>query len=134
MASRATEVAAIFPLPLIISAGLYKEKMVRFLIQSILSLSLPNRPRLKNPNAMNPEMPSALFSSLEREDTRNEIPPTAKKSDISEEVSIENVMALMQLYMNQYETVLEMAQKSGDIDRFINGMVHMFLYGVCGKP
>ena len=53
--------------------------------------------------------------------------------EISEHVSIENVLAFIQLYMNQYETILGMAQKSGDMDNFLEGMVDMFFYGVCGK-
>jgi AcrR family transcriptional regulator len=54
--------------------------------------------------------------------------------EISEEVSIEHVLAFMQLYMNQYESILGMAQQSGDMDKFFEGMVHLFFYGVCGKP
>jgi len=53
--------------------------------------------------------------------------------EISDDVSIENVLTFIQLYMNQYETILEMANKSGDMDNFLEGMVHMFFYGVCGK-
>jgi AcrR family transcriptional regulator len=54
--------------------------------------------------------------------------------EISEDVTIENVLAFIQLYMNQYETLLEMAKQSEDMDKFLEGMVHMFFYGVCGKP
>ncbi|HEY2494397.1 MAG TPA: TetR/AcrR family transcriptional regulator [Paenibacillus sp.] len=57
-----------------------------------------------------------------------------ESGEISEDVSIESVLAFIQLYMNQYETILEMAQKSGNMDQFLEGMVHMFFYGVCGKP
>ncbi|WP_409343605.1 TetR/AcrR family transcriptional regulator [Paenibacillus sp. MBLB4367] len=53
--------------------------------------------------------------------------------EISEDVSIETVLAFIQLYMNQYETLLEMAEQSRDMDKFLEGMVHMFFYGVCGK-
>jgi AcrR family transcriptional regulator len=56
-----------------------------------------------------------------------------KNGEISERVSVDSVLALMQLYMNQYETVLRMAGASGDTDRFIEEMVHLFFYGVCGK-
>jgi AcrR family transcriptional regulator len=56
-----------------------------------------------------------------------------ESGEISEDVSIENVLVFIQLYMNQYETLLDMAQKSGDLDKFLEGMVHMFFYGVCGK-
>ncbi|WP_274654738.1 TetR/AcrR family transcriptional regulator [Paenibacillus humicola] len=54
--------------------------------------------------------------------------------EISDEVSAENVLALMHIYMSQYETILEMAQQSGDMEKFFGGMVHMFFYGLCGKP
>jgi AcrR family transcriptional regulator len=53
--------------------------------------------------------------------------------EISEVVSIETVLAFIQLFMNQYEMLLGMAQQSEDIDKFLEGMVHMFFYGVCGK-
>jgi AcrR family transcriptional regulator len=53
--------------------------------------------------------------------------------EISDDVSIEVVLAFMQLYMNQYETIQDMAQQSGDMNKFYEGMVHMFFYGICGK-
>ncbi|BBH23433.1 TetR family transcriptional regulator [Paenibacillus baekrokdamisoli] len=53
--------------------------------------------------------------------------------EISDDVSTQNVLAFIQLYMNQYETILEMAQKSEDMNNFLEGMAHMFFYGVCGK-
>ncbi len=56
-----------------------------------------------------------------------------ESGEISDHISIENVLVFIQLYMNQYETLLDMAQKSGDMDKFLEGMVHMFFYGVCGK-
>lgn len=54
--------------------------------------------------------------------------------EISEDVSIENVLAFLNVYMNQYESILEMAQQSGNMNKFFNGMVHLFFYGICGKP
>ncbi|MBT2765812.1 TetR/AcrR family transcriptional regulator [Paenibacillus sp. ISL-20] len=53
--------------------------------------------------------------------------------EISPEVSTEHILAFIQLYMNQYESILAMAQQSDDMDGFLEGMVHMFFYGVCGK-
>lgn len=53
--------------------------------------------------------------------------------EIAEDVTIESVMAFMQIYMNQYETILEMAQNSSDEAKFLDGIVNMFFYGVCGK-
>ncbi|WP_370636419.1 TetR/AcrR family transcriptional regulator [Cohnella sp. CFH 77786] len=57
-----------------------------------------------------------------------------ESGEISEDVSDESVLVLMQLYMNQYETILGMAEQSGDTDAFFRGLVHMFFYGICGKP
>lgn len=53
--------------------------------------------------------------------------------EISPDVSIESVLAFMQLYMNQYEALLDMADKSADRDKFLEGMVEMFFYGLCGR-
>lgn len=53
--------------------------------------------------------------------------------EISPDVSVENVLAFMQLYMNQYEALLDMADKSADRDKFLEGMVEMFFYGLCGR-
>lgn len=53
--------------------------------------------------------------------------------EIPARVSAEHVLAFIQLYMNQYQTLLEMAERSEDKDSFLEGMVHMFFYGICGK-
>jgi len=54
--------------------------------------------------------------------------------EISADISTESVLCLMQLYMNQYELILEMAARSGDMDKFLENFVHMFFYGICGRP
>lgn len=56
-----------------------------------------------------------------------------ESGEISPDVSIDNVLAFMQLYMNQYETLLDMADKSADRNKFLEGMVEMFFYGLCGR-
>jgi AcrR family transcriptional regulator len=56
-----------------------------------------------------------------------------ESGEISPDVSTEHVLAFIQLFMNQYESILAMAQQSDDRDGFLEGMVHMFFYGVCGK-
>lgn len=53
--------------------------------------------------------------------------------EIAEDVSVESVLAVLQIYMNQSEQLLEMASRSGDTDTFFEGMFRMFFYGVCGK-
>ncbi|WP_442602361.1 TetR/AcrR family transcriptional regulator [Paenibacillus sp. KN14-4R] len=54
--------------------------------------------------------------------------------EIPESVTVEGALAFIQLYMNQYEVMLEMAERSGDVDKLFESMVHMFFYGICGKP
>lgn len=54
--------------------------------------------------------------------------------EIAKDISIETILAFIKLYMNQYDNILDMAKRSGDMDQFLEGMVHMFFYGVCGKP
>lgn len=54
--------------------------------------------------------------------------------EISAAVSVESVLTLIQLYMNQYETLLEIAQASDRMDELLEGLVHLFFYGICGKP
>lgn len=54
--------------------------------------------------------------------------------EISPDVTLEHVLAFIQLYMNQFQTLLQMAQQSGDVDGFLEGMVHLFFYGICGRP
>lgn len=56
-----------------------------------------------------------------------------RSGEISEEVSVDSVLAFIQLYMNQYETILQMAEQSEDTEKYLEGMVHMFFYGICGK-
>ncbi|WP_410772464.1 TetR/AcrR family transcriptional regulator [Fontibacillus sp. BL9] len=53
--------------------------------------------------------------------------------EIAPDMPVENVLAFIQLYMNQYQTILNMATQAPDRDKFLEGMVHMFFYGVCGK-
>jgi hypothetical protein len=38
------------------------------------------------------------------------------------------------MYMNQYEKVLEMAERSGDPETLLTGLVRIFFYGICGRP
>lgn len=54
---------------------------MRCLIQSIFSLNLLIKSRLKNPNVINPEMPRAFFSSLHSDDTRKQMPEMAKEQE-----------------------------------------------------
>ncbi|MCD1259271.1 TetR/AcrR family transcriptional regulator [Paenibacillus athensensis] len=56
-----------------------------------------------------------------------------QNGEISAHVSAESVLALMRVYMNQYEQMLNMAQQSADVEAFLEGMVHLFFYGICGK-
>lgn len=81
-----------------------------------------------------------LASYIEKQYKEKTIPLTVRlieegknSGEISNDISIESVLGFIQLYMNQYENLLKMAQQSGNIDKFLEEMVQMFFYGVCGK-
>ncbi|MDF2723182.1 MAG: TetR/AcrR family transcriptional regulator [Paenibacillus sp.] len=82
-----------------------------------------------------------LAAYFERQIRERSIPMTERiiregkmSGEISDDVMTENVLAFMMLFSNQYDLILEMAQQSGDMDRFLEGMVQLFFYGICGKP
>lgn len=97
------------------------------------------------------DIPPALLKSIVGEDPElaayiektyreQSIPMTVRiieegkaSGEIAPDVSVASVLAYIQLYMNQYEALLAMADKSEDRDVFLEGMVHMFFYGLCGK-
>lgn len=81
-----------------------------------------------------------LASYIEKQYKEKTIPLTVRlieegkhSGEISNDISIESVLGFIQLYMNQYENLLEMAQQSGNMDKFLDEMVHMFFHGICGK-
>jgi AcrR family transcriptional regulator len=56
-----------------------------------------------------------------------------EKGEISDKVSIPTVLAFIQMFKAQSNELLEMAQQSGNLDEFIEEMVHIFFYGICGR-
>jgi len=57
-----------------------------------------------------------------------------EKGEIPEDVPTESILVLIQMYMNQYEKVLEMAERSGDPETLLTGLARIFFYGICGRP
>ncbi|WP_222430771.1 TetR/AcrR family transcriptional regulator [Cohnella terricola] len=56
-----------------------------------------------------------------------------RSGEISEDVSVDSVLAYMQIHMNQYETILDAAQRSENPESFFDGITRLFFYGICGK-
>lgn len=56
-----------------------------------------------------------------------------ESGEISSKVSTDSFLAFLNMYMKQSKELLEMAEKSGNMD-FIDGISHLFFYGICGKP
>lgn len=78
MANRITQSCVRSPLPFTNSEGLYNVKIVKFFNQSTLSLIFLIISKLKKPKIIIPEIPRPFFSSLAKDETKNEIPPNAK--------------------------------------------------------
>lgn len=86
--------------------------------------------------AEDPEL-TAYIEKMYREQS---IPMTVRiieegkaSGEIAPDVSVDHVLAFIQLYMNQYEALLDMADKSEDRDAFLEGMVNLFFYGLSGR-
>ncbi|WP_219835050.1 TetR/AcrR family transcriptional regulator [Paenibacillus sp. R14(2021)] len=91
---------------------------------------------IKELMAGDPEI--ALY--IERQYREKSLPMTARiieegkeSGEIASSVSTPNVLAFIQLFMNQYDRILDMAQNSGDRDGFLEGMLELFFYGLSGK-
>jgi AcrR family transcriptional regulator len=82
-----------------------------------------------------------LARSVEQEYTELTLPATVgmlqewkDRGEISKSIEVEHVLAFMQLFKQQRELILTMAEQSGDMEKFLDGMAHLFFYGVSGKP
>jgi AcrR family transcriptional regulator len=56
-----------------------------------------------------------------------------KNGEISSKISTQGLMMYINISMKYYQEFLGTIKKSGNMD-LINEMLHIFLYGICGKP
>jgi len=83
----------------------------------------------------NPEM----FSYVETEYQNQVIPLIVKmvedgkaSGEISGKVSVSAVLFFLQIYLRSAGEMLETARKQEDMDAFLEEVVHLFYYGICG--
>ncbi|WP_158630179.1 TetR/AcrR family transcriptional regulator [Cohnella sp. AR92] len=55
------------------------------------------------------------------------------RGEITEKVSTESIMAYIQFMKERMAPMLDLLEKSGDTDRFLGDMIHLFFYGISGK-
>ncbi|SEO12209.1 transcriptional regulator, TetR family [Paenibacillus sophorae] len=55
------------------------------------------------------------------------------RNEISSKVSVNSVLIFMNFYMQNAGEMLEIAQKQDNRDAFLEEMVHIFFYGICGR-
>ncbi|AKG37596.1 TetR family transcriptional regulator [Paenibacillus durus ATCC 35681] len=55
------------------------------------------------------------------------------RNEISSKVSVNSVLIFMNFYMRNAGEMLEIAQKQENRDAFLEEMVHIFFYGICGR-
>ncbi|WP_379136204.1 TetR/AcrR family transcriptional regulator [Paenibacillus sp. sgz500958] len=53
--------------------------------------------------------------------------------EISERVSVKSVLFFMQMYMRSASELLETARGQEDTNGFLEEVVHLFYYGICGR-
>lgn len=56
-----------------------------------------------------------------------------EKGEISDKVSISAVLIFINMFMKQSKELLEIAQQQENMDQFIEEMVQVFFYGICGR-
>lgn len=52
--------------------------------------------------------------------------------EISPKVSVNAVLAYMNMYIRSSSELLELAQKQEDLNAFLDELTHLFFYGLCG--
>lgn len=55
-----------------------------------------------------------------------------RKGEISDKVPTATIVAYIQIYSTQSQMFLDMAQQSGRGEQFLEEMIHLFFYGICG--
>lgn len=55
-----------------------------------------------------------------------------EKGEISDKVSVQMVLIYFDLFVQQYEKLLDLVDQSGDPEHFVEEMIHVFFYGICG--
>ncbi|MBY9080615.1 TetR/AcrR family transcriptional regulator [Paenibacillus sp. HN-1] len=53
--------------------------------------------------------------------------------EISPKVSVNAVLAYMNMYIRSSSELLELAQKQEDLNAFLDELTHLFFYGLCGR-
>lgn len=53
--------------------------------------------------------------------------------EISPKVSVNAVLAYMNMYIHSSSELLELAQKQEDLNSFLDELTHLFFYGLCGR-
>ncbi|WP_410512216.1 TetR/AcrR family transcriptional regulator [Paenibacillus sp. BR2-3] len=56
-----------------------------------------------------------------------------KRGEISEKVSVSAVLMLMRMYVQSSGEMLEAARNQDNPDAFLEEIVHLFFYGLCGR-
>jgi hypothetical protein len=55
-----------------------------------------------------------------------------RKGEISAKVATSTILAYIQMFKEQSQSFLDLAQQSGRVDDFLEEMIHLFFYGICG--
>jgi AcrR family transcriptional regulator len=56
-----------------------------------------------------------------------------KSGEISDKVSSQALLMFINFSLQNYQELMEMVEQSGNLD-VIDSMLHIFFYGLCGKP
>jgi AcrR family transcriptional regulator len=55
-----------------------------------------------------------------------------RKGEISAKVPTTTILAYIQMFKERSQSFLDLAQQSGRVNDFLEEMIHLFFYGICG--
>lgn len=114
----------------------FKEKMEQAILQEKKSLNTLT-PRMINQLLIKD---SEMSQYVQKEYNEKVIPVILqlledgrKSGEISEKVSSQAFLMFLNIYMQHYDELIEAAEQNGNME-FIESIIHIFFYGICGEP
>lgn len=114
----------------------FKEKIERIILQDRESFNILSPQRINQLLIEDKEMAQYI-----QKETNEKVIPVMlqmleegkKSGEISNKVSSQALLMFINFSLQHYQELMEMVEQSGNLD-IIDSMLHIFFYGICGKP
>lgn len=114
----------------------FKEKIERIILQDKESFNVLSPQRINQLLIEDKEMAQYI-----QKETNEKVIPVMlqmleegkKSGEISDKVSSQALLMFINFSLKHYQELMEMVEQSDNLD-IIDSMLHIFFYGICGKP